>query len=110
MLLELKEREAQKNLQRLHSNVKWLQLMMEEEDRQAPAQIGPAPRSHEEIKRSGYYHQLSERFFPKHVQSTDIDFDRKRRFSVLSRESEESVPDNTDNATMVEKTVEVMLL
>lgn len=51
LLLELKEREARKNLRRLHSNVRWLQLMVEEEDKQAPASIGPAPRSHEEIKR-----------------------------------------------------------
>lgn len=51
LLMEVKEREAARNQRRQHSNVQWLEAMTVEEDKLAPASIGPPPRSHEEIKR-----------------------------------------------------------
>ncbi|VDN07666.1 unnamed protein product [Thelazia callipaeda] len=105
LLLELKEREAQKNLRLVQSNVRWLQKMVEEEDKQTPSSVGPPPRSHEEIKRSGYYHQVSERFFP--LPNTSVDFDREQRLYHV-QQFEESLFENIDSATMVEKTVEVL--
>uniref|UniRef100_A0A915PQ08 Piezo non-specific cation channel R-Ras-binding domain-containing protein n=1 Tax=Setaria digitata TaxID=48799 RepID=A0A915PQ08_9BILA len=106
LFLELREREAQKHHLRLQSNVKWLQMMVEEEDKQAPISVGPPPQSHEEIKRSGYYHQVSERFFP--LLRADANFEREQTCCSISCESEENVLENIDNATMVDKTVEVL--
>ncbi|VDK76424.1 unnamed protein product [Onchocerca ochengi] len=106
LLLELREREALKNHRRLQDNVKWLRMMVEEEDKYAPISIGSPPQSHEEIKRSGYYHQVSERFFP--LRNADINFEQEQVFSLFSREFKESVLENSDTTTMVEKTVEVL--
>ncbi|EJD75770.1 hypothetical protein LOAG_17155 [Loa loa] len=106
LLLEMRRREAQMNHQRLQSNVRCLWMMVEEEDKQAPISIRSLPQSHEEIKRSGYYHQVSERFFP--LPHSDINFEREQTFSLISREFEENMRENIDTATMVEKTVEVL--
>uniref|UniRef100_A0A158Q6P6 Piezo-type mechanosensitive ion channel component n=1 Tax=Elaeophora elaphi TaxID=1147741 RepID=A0A158Q6P6_9BILA len=105
LLLELREREIRKNHRRLQSNVRYLWMMVEEEDKFAPISIGSPPQSHEEIKRSGYYHQVSERFFPS--RSSD-NFERQQTFSLISREFEENMRENIDTATMVDKTVEVL--
>ncbi|KAM3721751.1 Piezo-type mechanosensitive ion channel component [Dirofilaria immitis] len=106
LLLELRKREAQKNHRRLQDNVKWLQMMIEEEDKHAPISAGFSPHSHEEIKRSGYYHQVSERFFP--LSSASINFEQEQTFSLISHEFKENVLENNDAITMVEKTVEVL--
>ncbi|VIO95277.1 Uncharacterized protein BM_BM11405 [Brugia malayi] len=106
LLLELKRRETQKNNRRLQSNVRCLWMMIEEEDKLAPVSIGSPPQSHEEIKRSGYYHQVSERFFP--LPNSDINFEQEQTSFLISHEFEESIRENLDTTTMVEKTVEVL--
>ncbi|VDO29293.1 unnamed protein product [Onchocerca flexuosa] len=104
LLLELRKREALKNHRRLQDNVKWLRMMVEEEDKYAPISIDSSPQSHEEIKRSGYYHQVSERFFP--LRNADINFEQEQMYSLFSRKFNENVLENNDTTTMVEKTVE----
>uniref|UniRef100_A0A1I8EMU6 Piezo non-specific cation channel R-Ras-binding domain-containing protein n=1 Tax=Wuchereria bancrofti TaxID=6293 RepID=A0A1I8EMU6_WUCBA len=106
LLLELRRREAQKNNRRLQSNVRCLWMMIEEEDKLAPISIGSPPQSHEEIKRSGYYHQVSERFFP--VSNSHINFEQEQTSFLIPRGFEESIRENRDATTMVEKTVEVL--
>ncbi|KHN82633.1 Piezo-type mechanosensitive ion channel component 2 [Toxocara canis] len=107
LLLEVKEREGRKSERRLHCNVSWIEMVVAEEDREMPVSCGPAPRSHEEIKRSGYYHQTSERFFPKWLGSYDSETDREQR-SAPALNGTSDVPITTsDESTMVEKTVEV---
>ncbi|VDM38958.1 unnamed protein product [Toxocara canis] len=108
LLLEVKEREGRKSERRLHCNVSWIEMVVAEEDREMPVSCGPAPRSHEEIKRSGYYHQTSERFFPKWLGSYDSETDREQR-SAPALNGTSDVPITTsDESTMVEKTVEVL--
>ncbi|MCP9264115.1 hypothetical protein DINM_022116 [Dirofilaria immitis] len=55
---------------------------------------------------SGYYHQVSERFFP--LSSASINFEQEQTFSLISHEFKENVLENNDAITMVEKTVEVL--
>lgn len=108
LLLEVKQREARKSERRLHCNVSWIETVVAEEDREMPASCGPLPRSHEEIKRSGYYHQTSERFFPKWLGNYEDETGRERCLSSALNGTSDMPITAMDDSTMVEKTVEVL--
>lgn len=55
--------------------------------------------------RSGYYHQMGERFFPRNALR-DGDTETARRFSCIAQEMDIPIL-REQEATMVEKTVEV---
>lgn len=105
LLLEMKTREKRRNERRVHSNVNWIKLVVAAEDRVMPASCGPPPSSHEEVKRSGFYHQMCERFFPRWTGTTEIE--TPRRFSYATQEDEIPIA-REQESTMAEKTFEIL--
>ncbi|KAK0424254.1 hypothetical protein QR680_008577 [Steinernema hermaphroditum] len=120
ILLEMEEREGRRNERRLHSNIHMIEMMVEEEDRLRDSNL-TFPRTHEELKRSGYYYMMSERFFPKCYGGEK---ERLPMHSTCSRDEPIAVEsitveidegDSSQNArdvvtdeTMAEKTKEVL--
>uniref|UniRef100_A0A1I8AVS2 Piezo_RRas_bdg domain-containing protein n=1 Tax=Steinernema glaseri TaxID=37863 RepID=A0A1I8AVS2_9BILA len=123
ILLEMEEREGRRNERRLHSNIHMIEMMVEEEDRLRDQSL-PFPRTHEELKRSGYYYMMSERFFPKCYGDEK---ERRPMHSISSRDEpiavdsisvhviDDSEGDSNENGrdvmndeTMAERTREVL--
>ncbi|TKR93262.1 hypothetical protein L596_007754 [Steinernema carpocapsae] len=123
ILLEMEEREGRRNERRLHSNIHMIEMMVEEEDRLREQNLA-FPRTHEELKRSGYYYMMSERFFPKcygedqrmPMQSVcsrdeviDIDSISVTVEDSAAESAAQNIGDSTLNdETMAEKTKEVL--
>ncbi|TKR95873.1 hypothetical protein L596_009983 [Steinernema carpocapsae] len=72
ILWEMEEREGRRNERHLHFNLHMIEMMVEEEDRLREQNLAFS-RTHEKLKRSGYYYMKSERFFPKcHEEGQNI--------------------------------------